>query len=108
MQTGKLVLFYAIPVFLFQKNLPLCNVLPRWEECIFLMAVVYMLSGVIPAPSGVGSLEFVFLLFFSRFAGTQIAVPAILVFRFVTWIFPFAVGGLLKVSGMLQMNSGYR
>lgn len=95
-QIGKLLLFYAIPVYLLQNNQLLQNGLPGWRECIFLMAVVYMLSGVIPAPSGVGSLEFVFLLFFSRFAGTQTAVPAILVFRFVTWILPFAVGGLLK------------
>lgn len=99
MQTGKLLLFYAIPVYLFQKNLPLLNGLPGWKEGIFLMAVVYMLSGVIPAPSGVGSLEFVFLLFFSRFAKAQAVVPAVLTFRFVTWILPSAVGGVMKVFG---------
>lgn len=102
LQIGKLLLFYAIPVCLLQNDAPLYDTLPGRAACIFLMAVVYMLSGVIPAPSGAASLEFVFLLFFSRFAGTQAVVPAILVFRFVTWIIPFMVGGVLKFFYKIQ------
>lgn len=97
LQTGKLLLFYGIPVYLLQNGLSLYGELPGWKECFSLMAVVYMLSGVIPAPSGVGSLEFVFLLFFSRFAGAQTVVPAILVFRFVTWVLPFVAGGVMRI-----------
>lgn len=88
LQTGKMLLFYAIPVCLLYGKSSLA-----FAENIFLMAVVYMLAGVIPAPSGVGALEFVFLLFFSGFTESGAALPAILLFRFVTWILPFGVGG---------------
>ena len=64
-----------------------------FAENILLMAVAYMLAGVIPAPSGIGALEFVFLLFFTGFVEAGAALPAILLFRFVTWILPFGVGG---------------
>lgn len=89
-QTGKLLLFYAIPTYLLYGKTTL-NI----SGCLFLMALAYMLSGVIPAPSGAGSLEFVFLLFFTAFTDAKTAAPVILLFRFATWIFPAAVGGLL-------------
>ncbi len=88
LQTGKMLLFYAIPVCLLYGKSSL-----TFAQNIFLMAVAYMLAGVIPAPSGVGALEFVFLLFFSGFTESGAALPAILLFRFVTWILPFGVGG---------------
>ena len=65
---------------------------------ILLMAVVYMLAGVIPAPSGIGSLEFVFWLFFSPSVGGQAAISAILVFRFATWFMPFVMGAVLVTA----------
>lgn len=89
-QSGKLLLFYMIPAYLLCGRADL-----KASVCLFLMALSYMLSGVIPAPSGAGSLEFVFLLFFTRFIDANIAAPAILLFRFVTWICPAAVGGIL-------------
>lgn len=92
LQIGKLLLFYMIPAYLLHRNTPLGAV-----ECICLMAVVYMLSGVIPAPSGAGSLEFVFLLFFTEFIETKAAVPVILIFRFATWIVPFLIGGIVNI-----------
>ena len=67
-------------------------------ECILLMAVIYMLAGVIPAPSGIGSLEFVFLLFFGAYYTETVAVPAILVFRYATWILPFVLGGVIALA----------
>lgn len=86
----KLAAIYCIPAYLLYGKSELTS-----GECFMLMAVVYMLSGVIPAPSGIGSLEFVFLLFFGVFAESGTAVPAVLVFRFATWILPFAIGGVL-------------
>lgn len=91
-QIGKLLLFYAIPAYLLKGNSRLATV-----DCICLMAVTYMLSGVIPTPSGVGSLEFVFLLFFTEFMEAQAAIPAILVFRFATWVIPFLIGGIVNI-----------
>lgn len=95
LQIGKLLLFYGIPAYLLHNGI---------FNSICVMAVVYMLSGIIPAPSGAGSLEFVFLLFFSRFVEAQAAIPAVLVFRFATWIVPFAIGGLLY--SLLKMQAG--
>lgn len=85
----KLFLIYLIPAYILSGQ---CSL--SFLESTMLMAVSYMLAGVIPTPSGIASLEFVFLLLFTRFADKATAVPAILVFRFVTWMVPFAIGGV--------------
>ena len=59
-----------------------------------LMAVTFTLVGVIPAPSGFGSLELVFVLLYGRITGNAKAVSAILLFRFVTNIIPFVIGAV--------------
>lgn len=92
-QTGKLLLFYGIPACMLRRG---CSI--GTPECVALMALAYLLSGVIPAPSGAGGLEFAFLLLFDRFAGFDRALLAVLVFRFATWIMPFAVGGILVAA----------
>lgn len=98
-QIAKLMLFYSIPAcFLFGKT-ALSPV-----ESLFLMAVAFMLAGVIPTPSGAVSLEFVFLLFFGCFADNQSVVPGILLFRFATWICPAAVGGILLAGRRISQN----
>lgn len=88
-QMGKLLMFYGIVAYFLNGETSLTA-----GRCLLLMALAFMLSGVIPAPSGAGALEFVFLLFFARFADTGIAVTAILLFRFATWICPAVVGGI--------------
>lgn len=93
LQMGKCILFYSIPAFLLKGQ----GSLPAVAD-ILLMAVVYMLAGVIPAPSGIGSLEFVFWLFFSPSVGGQAAISAILVFRFATWFMPFVMGAVLVTA----------
>ena len=50
-------------------------------------------------PSGAGALEFVFVLFFSRFTDSGRALPVILLFRFATWVLPFGIGGGLMAAG---------
>ncbi|MDE7417645.1 MAG: flippase-like domain-containing protein [Lachnospiraceae bacterium] len=90
LQIGKLMTFYMIPAFLLRGKIDLAV-----GECVLVMAVAFMLAGVIPTPSGVGALEFVFVLFFTSFTDSGTAVPAILLFRFVTWICPAIVGGVL-------------
>lgn len=86
----KLVSIYTIPAYLLHGSWE-----PGIAESIALMAAVYMLAGVIPAPSGIGSLEFVYLLLFGAFAEPEITVPPLFIFRFVTWILPFIAGGIL-------------
>lgn len=95
-QVQKLLLFYSIPMYLLLNKTALTAV-----ECISLMALVYMLSGVIPAPSGVGSLEFAFLLLFGKFAAYDTAIPVILVYRFATWIVPFLLGGIVAAFSLI-------
>lgn len=87
---GMLLMVYLIPAYMFRGQ-----EFPDFFLNVCLMAVAYMLAGVIPSPSGIGSLEFVFLLLFGFFLPESVTVPAILVFRFVTWIVPFAIGGLI-------------
>ncbi len=87
---GMLLMVYLIPAYMFRGQ-----EFPDFFLNVCLMAVTYMLAGVIPAPSGIGSLEFVFLLLFGFFLPESVTVPAILVFRFVTWIVPFGVGGFI-------------
>lgn len=95
-QIQKLLLFYSIPMYLLWGKTSLTAV-----ECAALMALVYMLSGVIPAPSGVGSLEFAFLLLFGKFAAYDTAIPVILVYRFATWIVPFLLGGIVAALSLI-------
>lgn len=92
----KLTAIYCIPAYLLSGKYAL-----DFFSCTMLMAAVYMLAGVIPAPSGIGSLEFVYLLLFGTFAGPEITVPALLVFRFATWILPFIAGGILCLTDKL-------
>lgn len=92
-QMGKLLLFYGITAYLLYGKASLGA-----GSSLLLMALSFMLAGVIPTPSGAGALEFVFLLFFTRFADSGTAVIAILLFRFATWICSAAAGGLLLAA----------
>ncbi len=94
LQIVKMLLFYSIPASLLFGKTGI-----SFAESILLMAVAYMLSGIIPAPSGAGALEFVFLLFFSRFTDSGRALSVILLFRFATWVLPFGIGGGLMAAG---------
>ncbi len=94
LQIVKMLLFYSIPASLLFGKTGI-----SFAESILLMAVAYMLSGIIPAPSGAGALEFVFLLFFSHFTDSGRALSVILLFRFATWVLPFGIGGGLMAAG---------
>lgn len=86
---GKQSCYYLIPaIFLYHRaefQIP---------TVILLMAVCNMLAGVLPAPSGIGSLEYVFLQLFQTMTKASVAASVILLYRFVTWMLPFAVGGV--------------
>lgn len=101
LQIGKLTAFYLIPAVVLNGKTELTGM-----ECVLVMAIAFMLAGVIPAPSGAGALEFVFLLFFTFFANPGGAVPAILLFRFATWVCPAICGGALlliqDISGKMK------
>lgn len=100
-QSGKLLLFYQITAYFLRGKAVF-----GMGGCILLMALAFMLSGVIPAPSGAGALEFVFLLFFTPFTQGKTAAVAILLFRFATWIFPAAAGGILLAVRRVKERPG--
>jgi len=86
---GKQTCYYLIPaIFLYHRSKI------RALNAITLMAICNMLAGVLPAPSGIGSLEFVFLQLFQTLTDADIAASVILLYRFVTWMVPFAIGGI--------------
>ena len=61
--------------------------------CLGLTAVCNMVGCVMLAPSGVGTLDFVFALFFACVIPDSDAVAAALViYRLFTWIVPFVIG----------------
>ncbi len=101
LQTGKLVLFYLIPSFLIGGKIDLTI-----RECVLVMAVAFMLAGVIPTPSGAGALEFVFLLFFTCFTDSITAASPILIFRFATWVCPAMAGGVLLLGQNIRRTCG--
>lgn len=58
-----------------------------------LMAVCNMIGCVMIAPSGVGTLDYVFgLLFGAIISNNEAIIAAMIIYRFFTWIVPFLIG----------------
>lgn len=84
----KFTLWYSIPGIIFSHSFDVSI-----PVCICLMAVVNMIGGVMVAPGGVGTLEFVFAVFFSAIIPSAKAIAAtIILYRFFTWIMPAVLG----------------
>lgn len=81
----KMLAIYIIPAFILMESV---GFIPG----TLLMAVTFVSATVIPAPSGVGALEFAFVMFFSSFMNQTEAITGVLVYRFATWIVPCVVG----------------
>ena len=88
----KFIAIYMIPTFILYGK---CSASPI--ECVMLLCVISMVDVIIPIPSGVGSFEFLSVLFFEQFATSTDVLAAILVYRFATWIVPFFVGMILWI-----------
>ena len=91
---GKLCLWYAIPYTIIKGSgagqvagLSLLQVLA-------VTTLSVMLAAVIPTPAGIGSTEFVFMMLFGELAGSGVAGSTALIYRFATFILPFAAGGI--------------
>ncbi len=84
----KFACWYLIPGVLFSKNFGLNPFM-----CMSLMAVCNMLGCVMIAPSGIGTLDFVFALLFKTVVRSGKAIAAaIVLYRFFTWVVPFIIG----------------
>lgn len=88
----KLSCWYGIPYLIFishtQVTLP---------ETMAITAMSVMLAAVLPAPAGIGSTEFVFTALFASIVGTGLAGSASLLYRFGTFVFPFAIGAVVVI-----------
>ena len=61
--------------------------------CVGIMAVCNMLAGVMVAPSGIGTLDFVFGITFAKLVPNGEVVAAMLIiYRLFTWFLPFLFG----------------
>lgn len=84
----KFACWYIIPGVLFIGNYNI-NLL----FALALMAVCNMLGCVMVAPSGVGTLDYVFALFFGAvIPDGDVIAATIVLYRFFTWIVPFLIG----------------
>lgn len=75
-------------------------------------ASAFMLAGVIPMPSGFGSLEFVFSIMFTNITSKASAISAIIIFRFLFTFVPFFIGAvpvfLWKVPNNKKQRSDFQ
>lgn len=85
----KLGFWYAIPYVALSGGGRL-----GFAEAAAVTAMSVMLASAIPAPAGIGSTEFVFILLFEKTVGAGPAGSALLLYRFATFVFPFFVGFL--------------
>jgi len=65
--------------------------------CLTIMSFVIAISGVMVAPAGIGTLEFVFMLLFAGLAPNDKLLLAILLYRFFTFIVPGLVGVIVVI-----------
>ncbi|MDH6365225.1 uncharacterized membrane protein YbhN (UPF0104 family) [Enterococcus sp. PF1-24] len=84
----KLVFWYVVPYVVLVPDYPQLDFLQIFSFISFSV----ILAGVIPAPAGVGSLEFVYLLLFQPLVGTVDALSSVLLYRFASYVLPVIIG----------------
>lgn len=84
----KMIPWYLIPYFVLVWGHPQLDFLLVFA----LISFAVILAGVIPTPAGIGSFEFVYLMLFKPMVGTVDAVSSMLLYRFVSYVFPFLIG----------------
>ena len=87
----KLGSWYIIPGILF-----FAGDMENMFISLCLMAVVFMISGVMVSPASIGTLEFVFILLYTSMVAEEVAAAGVILYRFFTWIVPFMIGAVLS------------
>lgn len=83
----KLTAWYLVPVFLLNgRGVSGFSILS-------IISAVVALAGIMPAPAGIGSTEFVYILLFTPLLGDISAASSVLLYRFATFLFPSIIGG---------------
>ncbi len=84
----KVAICYMIPyVCLYQDHPDL-----SFPLAFAMISFTLILSGVIPAPAGLGSFEFVYMLLLKPIVGTVDAASSMLLYRFASYVLPFLLG----------------
>lgn len=94
-------ILYCIPFLIFQSNY-------SFWQCFILMGIIYPFYGLIPLPGGIGSFDFMYLVFFIPLIGQIKAASSLLLFRVPTFLLPIICGAILAgihlLSRMRQRN----
>ncbi len=93
LQMVKLLQWYMVPYVLIKatgKSL-------AFVQVVGTMAIVMMIIGVIPSTGGVGSTEFAFILLFTQLIGAVKAKSYSLIYRAVTFYYPFLLGMIYMI-----------
>lgn len=85
---AKLAVWYAIPYFILSQSYPNLSL----SLSIALISFTITLGGVLPAPGGIGGLEFVYVLLFKHVVSNVDAVSSLLLYRYATYLMPFFIG----------------
>ncbi len=97
----KMSCWYLIPYVLFYQS----GILTL-GEAFALTAINYMIAGVMPAPAGIGTIEFVFMMLFKEYTTVTLAGSALLVFRFVICVLPFLIGACCVIKHSYKKGQG--
>jgi uncharacterized protein (TIRG00374 family) len=89
--------WYAIPYVIFRETGTV-----TLSAAMATTSLSVMLAAVIPAPAGIGSTEFVFTSLFAAVVGADAALSASLLYRFATFVMPFAAGGIIVVARQMR------
>ncbi len=74
-------------------------------ETFWIVALTSMLAGIIPMPSGFGSVEVIFSMLFRQIGSSVLAATSILIFRFMSTFVPFFVGAGLLMYRVRKRSS---
>lgn len=88
----KLFCWYLIPYIIFRGKFDY-----TLFDYVSITALVVSLLGVIPAPGGMGSTEFVFGMLFSKLMNTNSAMSGMFLYRFANFIIPTVFGALVAI-----------
>ena len=75
------------------------------SQCLMLTSLSVTLATVIPSPAGIGSSEFVLISLYAVLLGGGRAGSVALLYRFATFVFPFAAGIPVALHQRLRQHS---
>ena len=94
---AKFSCWYIIPFIILHSQTELTLL-----QTLTVTSLVLSLAGVIPTPAGIGSIEALFLLLYSRLISQSLAASAMLLFRYATMLLPCILGGVIILIEKLK------